>query len=85
MNYANGRDYASIEYEGFEVSGHVTSGAWEGDPGVPGGTRVLAPYVEDLSICIDEYEHYMDLKPEFIERAERALLDEWKETMGGRG
>ena len=78
-------NHVSIEYEGFKVSGHVTSGAWEGDPGVVNGIHVLAPYVEDLSICIDEFEHYMDLEPEFIERAERALLDEWEETMGGKG
>ena len=78
-------NYVSIEYEGFKVSGHVTSGAWEGDPGVVNGIHTLAPYVEDLSICIDEFEHYDDLTPMFIARAEDALLAEWKETTGGRG
>ncbi|MDX9827194.1 MAG: hypothetical protein RBT73_05555 [Spirochaetia bacterium] len=78
-------NYVSIEYEGFKVSGHVTSGAWEGDPGVVHGIHVLAPYVEDLSLCVEGFEHYLDLTPEFIERAERALIDEWKKTTGGRG
>ncbi|ORC37279.1 hypothetical protein B4O97_03555 [Marispirochaeta aestuarii] len=70
------RERVSAYFYGFDISGVIISGDWEGDPDVPNGTREIDPYVEDLEIKnhdgTDMYEHVSD---KFIEMCETKLLE----------
>ena len=75
-----GRDRVTLDFQGFTLSGEVVSGDTEGDPGIPNGTHTLSPYVEELTLSVEGYDHTENVIPEFYTLAEAILLAEWRET-----
>ena len=68
-----------MEYApGVVLSGMIIKGDWEGDPDVPGGARIIEPYVDDLEVIINGVDRYHWLNDACIDEMCIAFVEHWE-------
>lgn len=62
------------DFEGLYVTGKLVVGDWEGDPSIPGGKREIPPYIDDLAVKVQGFDHTSHLTPRYLEHLEERVI-----------